>query len=126
MPVPSVAPFRVYFSEILANYLVEQAERHAVHHFLLQELGTAEPAPRLFLWVFQPLVEVCTTEAMLVCKTLYHPIAHPPHVPYLPLALPPAQCTLLAELLEESNALYPPARKMLAHWHVGFLLRTRV
>lgn len=123
VPVPRTLSYTNYFSEILANYLVEQADRHAVHHFLIQALG-AEPQPRLLVWVFQPIVEVCTTQRMAVCKILYHTSTAPPQVPYHPLTLPAAQCDLLAQLLIESNALYPAARKKLAQWHVGFLLRT--
>ena len=125
MPVPHTQSYLTYFAQVLANYLVEQADRHAVHHFLIQSLGP-EPAPCLFLWLFQPLVEVCTTTKMAVCKILYHSTTNPPQVPFCTIALPASQCELLFSLLQESNALYPPARKRLAHWQVGFLLRTLI
>ncbi|KAI3625778.1 hypothetical protein CBS9595_001139 [Malassezia furfur] len=92
VPVPRTLSYATYFSEILANYLVEQADRHAVHHFLIQALG-AEPQPRLFVWVFQPIVELCTTQRMAVCKILYHTSTTPPQVPYHSLTLPATQAT---------------------------------
>lgn len=124
VPIPNETPQDALFAQILAHYFVEQAERHAVHHFLIQELGTG--APRLFLWAFQPLVEMHVQRRMVVCKILYHTAHTTPEVPYIPLALAPAHCDQLQALLDESNALYPPARKSLAQWHVGFLLRSFV
>ncbi|WFD39279.1 uncharacterized protein MJAP1_002250 [Malassezia japonica] len=103
VPIPNERPQDALFAQILAHYFVEQAERHAVHHFLIQELGTG--ASRLFLWAFQPLVEMHVQRRMVVCKILYHTTHTTPEVPYIPLALAPAHCDQLQALLDESNAL---------------------
>lgn len=124
VPRPDPVPYARYFQEILSNYLVEQAERHAVHHFVVHAWEGGRCVPRVFLWLFQPLVEMYAAEAMAVAKILYYPLDHVPEQPYLPVVLPERQCDTLYTQLVASTALYPKARQSLGAWQIGFLVRT--
>lgn len=77
---------------VLSNYLVEQTERQAVHRFVVCAMQASEPAPRLVLWVFQPLITLSIPPLERpcdACKLLYKPGATQPDMAqHIPLVLP--------------------------------------
>ena len=115
---------------VLSNYLVEQMERQAIHHFVLCSMQSPEPLPRLFLWVFQPLCALAIPSSSSshsicdACKLLYRPIAGDmPRLAHVPIVMPVDVCDALGKRLKENTSLYPPSQRTLGDWHVGWLPR---
>ena len=112
------------FAPIVANYLVEQAERHALHYFVLEALlldGSSEQY--LVLWLFQPAIALATsdTRPATACKVLYQESGAELPAPSMPLLISPVHCSRLRRSLEASTAYYVEARQALGPWRVGWL-----
>ena len=112
---------------VLSNYLVEQTERQAVHHFVVCAMQAPEPMPRFVVWVFQPLVTLSIPpleRSCDACKLLYKPCTTQPHISqHIPLVLPAEICDALCAVLQDSSQIYPASRRALGDWHVGWLPR---
>ena len=124
------------FPAVLANYLVEQAERHAVHHFCIEELGLdGSVRPRMLLWLFQPSLGVVCSGAgesfsgqFQACKVLYQGEAAAGAAVgagsgAFPLPMDAVHCAQLEHLLYASNQTYVSARQALGAWRIGWLPR---
>ncbi|WFD35655.1 HECT-type E3 ubiquitin transferase [Malassezia cuniculi] len=111
------------FAPIIASYLVEQGERHAAHHFIVEEFGT----PRLVLWLFQPLVELVTappTRHYRAAKILYREADGrvATQLDAVSLTLGSAHVKLLYDILLDSTKWSAPSQ--LGPWAIGWLPRT--
>ncbi|WFD18341.1 HECT-type E3 ubiquitin transferase [Malassezia caprae] len=138
-PVPAVLqwyPFRIVpggcekpcdlLGQVLSQYMLEQTERQAVHHFLLSEADGDDARPRLLLWLFQPLLDIQIPGQPLyhACKILFRVVPVAPPVPYTMLLLPHDACNEVAEALRVSSLIYPRTRRVLGEWHIGWLPRS--
>ncbi|WFD29675.1 hypothetical protein MSPP1_000685 [Malassezia sp. CBS 17886] len=137
---PQGAPWDVHdtLGVVLSNYLVAQADRHAMHYFAME--GAADdvlragppnahdpPAPPLLLWLFQPSIELLRTGESVrpACKVLYRSAAGLPPPSYIPLTLPRVYAGMLEELLARSSVDFGgPEQAVMGDWCIGWLPRS--
>ena len=110
------------FAPIITTHLVEQSERHAAHHFVVEAPGM----PRLVLWLFQPLVELVVAPPLkhyVASKILYREAdASMSALDAVPIHMGHSHARLLHRLLLDSSEWSTPSR--LGPWMVGWLPRT--
>lgn len=129
-------PFRVlpgggqvsqeWLCQVLCQYMLEQKERQAVHHFLLADMNHDEMRPQLLLWLFQPLLALQIPGEPLrsVSKILFREAPVAPPGPHSILLLPQDACNEIAQALQASAQVYPDSRRALGEWQVGWLSRS--
>jgi len=112
--------------QVLSQYMLEQTERQAVHHFLLSDADGDNARSHLLLWLFQPLLDLQIPGRPLyhACKILFRVVPVAPPVPHATLILPHDACNEVGEALRASSLIYPRHRRVLGEWHIGWLPRS--